>query len=325
MFSIPPIVRMAHKKNLFDIPNIRTIHQLLTPRLGGLAIFAAFISSVTIFGKLEYDSQRLIAGCIILFFIGLKDDIEAVSAFKKFFVQVLSTSIILFMGDMKINSLCGFLGVYKLDEGLSYLLTAFVIIGLTNSINLIDGLDGLAGSIVFLSSLSYTVIFFILSEFSFNSDAILAAALCGSILGFLRYNFTKALIFMGDSGSLICGFVLSFLTIKCLNNSIIQSQKFISIPIAIMYIPVFDTLRVFLIRLFSGTSPFTPDKNHIHHVLLRFGFSQLQTVCIIVILYIIVLSIGFLLVKCDINFVLLIYTLLSIMLGIVLYFLNKKC
>lgn len=148
VFSIPSIIFVAHIKKLLDEPNARTVHDELTPRLGGLAIFAGFMSAITIFGQISFGIQQLLAGCMILFFIGVKDDIVSVSAFKKFFVQVLATGIILFIGDIRITSFQGFLGIYELDLGFSYAFSFLVIIGLTNSINLLDGIDGLAGSIV---------------------------------------------------------------------------------------------------------------------------------------------------------------------------------
>ncbi|MEQ9147933.1 MAG: MraY family glycosyltransferase, partial [Cytophagales bacterium] len=150
VFAIPSIIFVAHIKNLLDEPNKRTVHMSLTPRLGGLAIFAAFMSSLTIFGTLDFGIQQLLAGCIILFFIGLKDDLVSVSAFKKFFVQILAAGIIIFIGDIRITSFQGVFGIFEIDDKLSYLFTFLVIMGISNSINLIDGMDGLAGSILLI-------------------------------------------------------------------------------------------------------------------------------------------------------------------------------
>jgi UDP-N-acetylmuramyl pentapeptide phosphotransferase/UDP-N-acetylglucosamine-1-phosphate transferase len=277
IYSVPSIIHVAHSKNLLDQPNHRTIHESLVPRLGGIAIFTGFISSITIFGNLENGVQQLLAGCFIIFFVGVKDDLVNVSVFKKFFLQLLATSIVVFMTDIRITSFQGLFGVYELVPNLSYPLTFIIIIGLTNAINLIDGLDGLAGSIVVTISLSLGIYFFIFGEPSFT---FVAFALAGAVIGFLRYNMMKATIFMGDTGSLVCGFIISVMSIYFVEMKSITSSPAISIGILI--IPIFDTLRVIILRVFKGVSPFHPDKNHIHHKLLSFGIPQLSVVLILV-------------------------------------------
>ncbi|HVD97915.1 MAG TPA: MraY family glycosyltransferase [Cytophagaceae bacterium] len=288
VFAIPSIVQVAHKKRLLDEPNNRTIHESLTPRLGGLAIFAGFISALTIFGKIDYGVQHMLAGCVVIFFIGLKDDIVSVSAFKKFFVQVLSTGIVMFMADIRITSLQGILGIGVLEPGISYLLTFIVIIGVTNAINLIDGLDGLAGSIVSVCCLSFGIYFITSDDAYIQVYSYVAFSLFGSILGFLRYNFYKAKIFMGDTGSLVCGFIISVMAIKFVETKMISNTPAVSV--AILFIPILDTARVFVLRIMAGKSPFIPDKNHIHHKLVEIGFSQLSTVLILVLINILAIA-----------------------------------
>ncbi|HSZ25416.1 MAG TPA: MraY family glycosyltransferase [Cytophagaceae bacterium] len=288
VFAIPSIISVAHKKHLLDEPNDRTVHELLTPRLGGLAIFAGFISAITIFGKVDYGIQHLVAGSVVIFFIGLKDDIVSVSAVKKFMVQILATGIIMFMADIRITSLQGIFGIYSIEAGISYMLTFIVIIGITNAINLIDGLDGLAGSIVSVCCFSFGI-YFITAEDKYTFVySYVAFSLVGSILGFLRYNMYKAKIFMGDTGSLVCGFIVSVMAIKFVEVKLIPNAPTVSI--AILFIPILDTIRVFILRIFAGKSPFTPDKNHIHHRLMDIGFTQLSTVLILVLIN--VLAIG---------------------------------
>ncbi len=272
VFSIPSIVYVSHVKKLLDEPNVRTVHEQLTPRLGGLAIFAGFMSSITIFGKILFGIQQLLAGCLILFFIGIKDDIISVSAFKKFFVQVLASGIVLFIGDIRITNFQGFLGLYELDLGISYAFSFLVIIGVTNSINLIDGIDGLAGSIVTLIALTFGFVFLFSGQQSLAPFALVAFSLAGSVIGFLRYNFNRAIIFMGDTGSLVCGFILAFLALKMVESGAVDVAPAFSI--ATLYIPLADTLRIFTVRILTGASPFSPDKNHIHHGLLRHGLSN---------------------------------------------------
>jgi UDP-GlcNAc:undecaprenyl-phosphate GlcNAc-1-phosphate transferase len=279
VFAIPSIIYVSHLKNLLDEPNFRTVHVSLTPRLGGLAIFAGFMSALTIFGDVNFGIQRILAGCIVLFFIGLKDDIVSISAFKKFFVQILATGIVMFMGDIRLTSLQGFLDIYELDPGISYGLTFLIIVGVTNAINLIDGLDGLAGTIIIIIVSAFGMYFFFHGGEVFHAYATLAFCLAGGILGFLRYNMYKAIIFMGDTGSLVCGFLVAVLAIQFVEMNTVATSP--SIAVAILAIPLFDTIRVFSIRILKGKSPFSPDKNHIHHILLGAGLSQLQTVFVL--------------------------------------------
>jgi len=261
LFAVPSIIQVAYHKNLLDEPNHRTIHSSSTPRLGGLAIFTGFMSSLMIFGDLNSGIQQLMAGTLLLFFIGVKDDIATVSAFKKFFIQILATGIVMFLADIRITSFQGFLGIYELDLGFSYMFTFLVIVGVTNAINLIDGMDGLAGSIVLLISLIFGGYFFY-----FDSPyAYVAFALAGGVLGFLRYNIYKARVFMGDTGSLVSGFILAIMAIQIL-----------------MILPIVDTLRVFALRIYNGRSPFYPDKNHIHHQLLTLGLSQIKVLSVMI-------------------------------------------
>lgn len=276
IFAIPSIIQVAHSKRLLDIPNGRNIHLSSTPRLGGLAIFAGFMSSLTLFGQMDGGVQYLMAGCLILFFIGIKDDITSVSVFKKFFVQILAAGIIMFMADIRITSFYGLFGIYTLDIGTSYGFTFLVIVGITNAINLIDGMDGLAGTILLLVAVTFGIYFYRIG----SSYAYVAFSLVGSVLGFLRYNIYKASIFMGDTGSLVGGFVVSILAIQFIELQ--SSTNAPAVAVAILFIPVFDTLKVFVIRILNGCSPFSPDKNHIHHQLLRVGLSQPKALATII-------------------------------------------
>ena len=276
VFAIPSIIFVAHVKNLLDEPNVRTVHHSLTPRLGGVAIFAGFTSSITIFGSLNQGVQFLLAGSIILFFIGVKDDLVSVSAFKKFFVQILATGIVMILGDIRITSFQGVLGIHELDIGTSYAFTFLVIMGISNSINLIDGLDGLAGTILVIVATTFGLFIHFNGGVEFAPFSMVAVCLIGAIIGFLRYNFYNAVVFMGDTGSLVSGLVVSVLAIEFIEMAKVPAGP--SMAVCVLIVPIFDTLRVFFIRIVKGVSPFSPDKNHIHHQLLRIGFSQLQTV-----------------------------------------------
>lgn len=322
VFAIPSITYVAHLKNLLDKPNQRTVHSLLTPRLGGLAIFAGMVSSLMIFGKINNGVQHLLAGAIIIYYIGLKDDIVTVSAFKKFFIQILATGIVIFMGDIRITSFQGILGIDVLPSGISYAFSFLLIIGLTNSINLIDGLDGLAGSIIVVILSTFGVYFLFYGGENYRPFAYVAFSLVGGMVGFLRYNFYKATIFMGDTGSLISGFVIAVLTIQFVEMRAISTAP--SIGIAILFVPMFDTLRVFVLRVMKGVSPFSPDKNHIHHILIGCGLSQVATVITLVILNISTILFISVLQSYSNHTLLLVLAALSAFLLLVLEFLRRK-
>lgn len=273
MFSIPTIINVAHSKRILDEPDFRKHHDINTPRLGGLGIFAGFMTGVAIFGQMSPGIQQLLAGSLIIFFVGVKDDINGVSVFKKFFVQVLAAGIVLFYADIRISSFHGLLGVYDLDVGISYAFTFLVILGITNAVNLIDGINGLAGTIVIIISLSFGGYFFYFGELNY---AFVAFALAGGMVGFLRYNFGEAKVFMGDTGALVSGFIISILAIHFIEMDATLSSP--AMAIGILFIPVFDTVRVFLIRIYKGVSPFMPDRNHLHHYLGYIGMSHSQSV-----------------------------------------------
>ncbi|MBA9076177.1 MULTISPECIES: glycosyltransferase family 4 protein [Rufibacter] len=298
LFAIPSIVYVAHLKNILDQPNKRTVHVSLTPRLGGLGVFAGFMSALTIFGDLSNGVQQVLAGCIILFFGGLKDDLVSISAFKKFFMQVLATGVVMFMADIRITSFQGIFGINELPIGLSYAFTFFTIVGVTNAINLIDGLDGLAGTIVTIIVSTFGFYFWYAHLANYSNYAGVAVCLIGGLLGFLRYNFYKARIFMGDTGSLLCGFVVSVMAIQFIemhrmgplySSEVYQIYAAPAVALGVLFVPLFDTIRVSLIRVMKGVSPFSPDKNHIHHRILAMGFSQVATVLILAMLNILVI------------------------------------
>jgi UDP-GlcNAc:undecaprenyl-phosphate GlcNAc-1-phosphate transferase len=322
VFAIPSIIYVAHLKNLLDEPNFRAVHTNLTPRLGGMAIFAGFMSAVTIFGDVTPQIQRLLASTLILFFIGLKDDISPVSAFKKFFVQILATGIVMFLGDIKINDFQGFLGLEMIDDRFAYAFTFLVIVGLINAFNLIDGLDGLAGSLILINSASFGYFFFRFGGAEYAPFALLAFCLMGGILGFLRYNFHKAIIFMGDTGSLVSGMLVSAMAIQFVQMRAVESAP--SIAVAILIIPVFDTARVFAIRIFNGKSPFSPDKNHVHHILIRSGLNQMQTVFLLSAINIITILAAISMADMGDNFLMAFYALYFITFLIVLQFLSRR-
>ena len=294
VFAVPSIVYIAQLKNLFDAPNSRSVHKTPTPRLGGVAVLAGFFSALTIFAPLDQGVRYLLAGCILLFFVGLKDDLVTVSVAKKFVGQLLAAGVVMLMADVRITSFQGLLGIGTLPVAFSYGFTFVVIVGITNAINLIDGLDGLAGTIVLLISGTLGYYFYQYGGTASSGYAFVAACLAGGILGFLRYNFHKARIFMGDTGSLVCGFIVAVLAIRFVElGNVVGSPLGTTSPavaLGILFVPLFDTSRVFLLRMLAGKSPFAPDKNHIHHRVLALGFSQINTVLLLGLLNLVVIA-----------------------------------
>lgn len=277
-FAIPIIIQVSKDKKLFDEPDERKVHKTVIPNLGGLGIFAGFIIA-TLMGVpsgIASELQYFAAASTVIFFLGLKDDILVLSASKKFIGQLVAAGIVIKFGGVQLNNMHGFLGIYEIPHIASIILTIFTIIVITNSFNLIDGVDGLAGSLGVLTTVVFGTYFFFAGQLTY---AVMALALAGSILGFLIYNYSPAKIFMGDTGSLLLGLVNSILVIKFINiagNSAVKLPLEASpaIGFAILMIPLFDTLRVFTLRILDRRSPFSPDRTHVHHFLLDIGFNH---------------------------------------------------
>ncbi|WP_420579999.1 glycosyltransferase family 4 protein [Reichenbachiella sp.] len=319
MFSIPTIISVAHSKRILDEPDFRKFHDINTPRLGGLAIFAGFMTGVAIFGQMSLGIQQLLAGSLIIFFVGVKDDINGVSVFKKFFVQVLAAGIVLFYADIRISSFQGFMGVYDLEVGMSYAFSFLVILCITNAVNLIDGVDGLAGSIVVVICMAFGTYFYLYGE---SSYAFVCFALTGAMVGFLRYNLLNARVFMGDTGALVSGFIISILAIHFIEMDKVASAP--ALAISILFIPIFDTIRVFIIRVYRGVSPFMPDRNHVHHYLCDLGLTHLQVVLILVAVNLGIITFTILFAHLGNSVLLIIVGLFAVISSIVLEFLKKR-
>ncbi|GEO09911.1 MraY family glycosyltransferase [Segetibacter aerophilus] len=263
---------------MYDEPdNVRKLHIKPIPSLGGLGIFIGFIFCLLFGVNLSNapEFQYYFASFLILFFIGLKDDILVLSATKKFIGQILVALILIFKSNLLITNIHGFLGLSEIDNTLSFLLTLFTIVVITNAFNLIDGIDGLAGSVGTVSSLIFGIFFIVNGNYSY---AVVGFGMAASISAFLFYNFQPAKIFMGDTGSLLIGLVNSILVIKFIQAAPYYKFSAISaspaVGFCILLLPLMDTLRVFGIRILRGRSPFSPDRNHIHHLLLDKGLSH---------------------------------------------------
>ncbi|MCK4853139.1 MAG: undecaprenyl/decaprenyl-phosphate alpha-N-acetylglucosaminyl 1-phosphate transferase [Bacteroidales bacterium] len=322
--AIPSIVKVACNKGLFDKPQGRKPGRKNVPTLGGLAIFAGTIISLTLFSDISQfpELTYIIAGSVILFFIGIKDDILIIAPWWKLSGQVLAALIISVMGGLQISYINIIPGLGELSNTLSILFTVLVIVFIINSFNLIDGIDGLASGIGILSSLILGWVFF---QSGLVQYTLLSAIFCGSLLGFFYYNVLspKKKILMGDTGSMMVGFIISILVIRLINLENpslpgIQIQSPQSLALAVLIVPISDMIRVILIRFLQGRSPLRPDRLHIHYRLIDMGLDHLQASCIL--LAINVLMVFIVLVLQNMGEILL--TLLIISTSILLYLLQ---
>lgn len=280
-FAIPSIILVSMKKRLFDEPGERRAHTVSTPSLGGIAIYAGVVFAVIMWTPFSFfaDLQYILAAYIIIFLIGAKDDIVPMDAWKKLIGQLLAAIILVVKSNVKLESFYGIFGVYDLPDIIAIPLSVLIILIIINAFNLIDGINGLSGSIALLICSLFGTWFFLTD---FLDLAIVAFSTVGAIIAFLKYNFTPAKIFMGDTGSLFLGTTCSFLAIKFIQlnatipDSIYYFQSAPVITIAILIHPLFDTLRVFIKRALKGKSPFSPDKNHLHHMLLAVGMTHMN-------------------------------------------------
>jgi UDP-N-acetylmuramyl pentapeptide phosphotransferase/UDP-N-acetylglucosamine-1-phosphate transferase len=286
---------LIHHFHLFDVPDHRKEHKLPIPTMGGIA--SCFGMMVGCFFWFPFQKDPFIVAFFlsvaVLFAVGLMDDLRNLSARYKLVIQVAVALLIAF-SDVRITSFHGMLGIHELPEMAQYTFTVLAIAGITNAFNLIDGVDGLAGGLGFMS-LMLLGLFLTLS--GDTAMGIIAFALGGGLLGFLYYNFNPARIFMGDTGSLVLGFVIAVLCVRIIQLNPDNGSTFLPhapvFAFSIVAVPVFDTIRVFAIRLWQGRSPFSPDKNHIHHLLTANGWSHQFTAKAICIVHAIILLAGY--------------------------------
>lgn len=305
--TFPTILYVAKTKHLMDEPDSRSLHSHQTPTLGGIGIFIGLIVVMTIVGAFLNTKVLLLVmgGLTILFFLGLKDDLTVLSANKKFLGQLLASGLLIVFTDTRIIGFSRILDIDVLPYWISIGFTLFVYILIINAYNLIDGVDGLAGSIAFSVSGIFVYLFVSAGELSL---ATIAIALCGCLLAFLRLNFSnKNKIFMGDTGSMIVGFLLAFFTISFINMAQLnESSEYYraspALAFALLFYPLIDTLRIFFIRIVvHKTSPFKADKNHIHHRFIKRGYSHKTTTLLIVIIQLIIIAITFNLLYLTLN------------------------
>ncbi|HMV10160.1 MAG TPA: MraY family glycosyltransferase [Cyclobacteriaceae bacterium] len=284
---IPVIIKYSLEKNLVDIPGRRKIHKKITPSMGGIAIFIGFVLSALIWTEISHwtDMRFILIALFMVFFIGVRDDLVPLRPFMKLLGQIMAAVVLIALFDLRLKSLYGLFGIYEVPLVISYIITLFTIIVVTNSFNLIDGLDGLAGTIAGIALLSFGIAFYLAGDTVF---AVLSFAMVGAVIAFLFFNWDPSEIFMGDTGALVIGMMLAISAIHFIdlqyNLPVENPYKFkaaVSGAVSFIMIPLADTLRIFILRIIRKQSPFTPDKSHIHHNVMRLGFSHGQSAMIL--------------------------------------------
>ncbi len=324
-FTIPVIIRLASRNGIMDVPdNKRKIHQRNIPTLGGVAIFTGVVIafSAWIGHQPPIYYSYLMAALVIIFVVGLKDDIEVVSPYLKLLAQFVSAGIVVAGAGIKLHHFDGFLGIDDPTDLDTIIFTTFSVVVIINAYNLIDGVDGLAGSVSLVSSLIFGSWFYVNGHFA---EAMLAFVLAGSLVGFLYHNFQPARIFMGDTGALMVGFIMAVLAFRMIGlnsgSSTFGLHRPSGIAFAIMIVPLYDTLRIIVVRLVKRKSPFKPDNNHLHHRMLDMGFSHRQIAIILSVMTFVVTTIAYFINKWEIHYFLLAILVLSslILPGLKLY------
>jgi UDP-N-acetylmuramyl pentapeptide phosphotransferase/UDP-N-acetylglucosamine-1-phosphate transferase len=332
-FSIPYIIAVAKVKRLFDRPDgNRKIHKTVVPNLGGIGVVLAYLILAGLFVNTNNDGHwhYIVSASLILFVIGVKDDIVAVTPAMKFAAQIAAAIITVGFADIRLHSLHGLFGLHEIPYWYSVIFSIIGCVFVSNAFNLIDGIDGLVGSVSVLCTASLGSSMALLGNYN---GACMAFVLMGAIIGFLKFNISPAKIFMGDSGSLVVGFTVSILCIMFINsyNPATKFGLFVTAApgallfgLSILAIPVFDSFRVFITRIAKKKHPFHADKTHLHHFLLDAGFSHTHTVMILVIANLMVISVCLMVQSYNPNLALLAMFALSFGLFSILYYMRKN-
>ncbi|MBS9525699.1 undecaprenyl/decaprenyl-phosphate alpha-N-acetylglucosaminyl 1-phosphate transferase [Litoribacter alkaliphilus] len=282
-YMIPKIVWVAREKELVVKPDHRSSHHIITPSFGGVAFFICFIICYSFLKNFfpTAPSTFVIPAVTLLFVVGLKDDLMASSARAKFIGQLIAVSMVMMSPDFYQLNLHGFIGIYAIPPYISIPLIFFFMVGFINAFNLIDGVDGLAA---FLGIVMLGALAFLFNQAGNYFYILTCMILIGMLLAYIRFNFSKSLskkIFMGDTGSLVIGFLLAFLSLKALTLECggmnLPCYNLPPFLLLILAVPIFDTLRVMVVRYFQGKNILLADRNHIHHILIDLGYTHLKT------------------------------------------------
>lgn len=330
----PVVIFLANEKNLLAIPEARSMHTQKTPNLGGVGIFIAFSLSILILAGLngfaKFDVERLLlllAAINIMFFLGVKDDLIGISPTKKIVGQLTAALIVVVLTNVRIQNLDGLFGIYELPYLISISISLLLFVFIINAFNLIDGIDGLAGTIAIIASSIFGFFFMLHNNYILM---LVSFILVGALLAFLMFNFSERnKLFMGDSGSLFIGFLLIYQGINFMELNTAESIGFIMpnkfvLILAILALPILDTIRVFIIRIIQKRSPFSADKNHIHHSLIDLEFSHKQGTLLLALANLFIIGVAFLLRKFNLNIQFLIIASIIPVLGMLPSLLARK-
>jgi UDP-GlcNAc:undecaprenyl-phosphate GlcNAc-1-phosphate transferase len=299
---LPATIRVAKDKGLVARPIARSSHKTLMPCVGGIPIFIGVIFTTLLLTP--YDQwaqlQYILSAMVIVFLVGAKDDIEQLSAWHKMVGLLVAISILITRGEVRLESMYGLLGFSgELPYWVSLLVSAFTLLVITNAFNLIDGINGLAGTVGTICSLTFGIWFFMAGSFYLG---IISMTTAGGLIAFLRFNITPAKTFMGDTGALVVGLLLGVMSIEfidlCATANLPAKFRFmnpVAVAVGILIIPLFDTLRVFITRMLHGRSPLQPDRRHIHHLLIDSGHSHMEATAILAMANILFISLVFVL------------------------------
>lgn len=326
---MPLIIKYSFKTNIVDIPGKRKVHKKITPSMGGIAIFLAFLFSSLIWIEIEHwgEVRIVLIALMMTFFIGVRDDLVPIRPITKIMGQVIASMILILIYDLRLTSMYGILGIYEIPLWASYGVTVFTLIVITNSFNLIDGLDGLAATVASVALLCFGTWYFLVGDLIFS---ILSFSMLGALIAFLLFNWEPSKVFMGDTGAMVTGMMLAITTIHFIdiNDALPPGHKFrftptVTAAICFIIIPLIDTLRIVIIRLMHKKSPFSPDKSHVHHSIMRLGFSHSATTKILALTHIIFIGIAIVFRNISDNYLLPGVILLSVVLSVLLNWLIR--
>lgn len=331
-FVTPVIIQVVKLKRLFDKMTDRSSHSQSVPSFGGVTFFIILVISLSLSDQFFLTSRAmyLIPSCLVIFFTGLKDDMTGISAWNKILMQVIATTMLFASPDFQITNLHGFLGINEISHWICIPLSFLVVVFYINAYNLIDGIDGLASSLGAMFFTFFAIVYYYLHDYMMMAVCL---SMVASFIAFLRFNVSKdKRIFLGDTGSLLIGFLVATIVINILSKdyqedlhmSYIENLPFMII--SALYIPVFDSIRVFVIRMQNRQNPFAPDRSHVHHVLLDYyQFSHQKTSFIIVATNLIIIILMFFVTElCNNRISLIVLIAISTILALVLRNLRRK-
>ncbi len=310
LILVPLARKIAFHVNAVDNPNKRRVNKKPMPTQGGLAIFATFMLGFMLYADMNYQMLAILMGGFILILTGLIDGINSIPAKVKIVAQIVAAAIVVIYGGIYLSKV-SFLGLrFVVPFPLNYIISIIFIVGIINAINLIDGLDGLCGGISSIYFGTIAIIAFILNKLG-GLDVILSLIMLGATLGFLFHNFPPASIYLGDTGSMFLGYMIAVISLLGFKVTTLTS---LVIPLLILFIPIIDTLLAIFRRLLKGESIGSPDKEHLHHQLLKMKLSTRKTLLIIYIINVLFAVVSILYVIGDKQYAILIYVILMIML-----------